>query len=1065
MLSPSASTGPMMRSPPIVLVLVLFACALVARRAQADDLPEGETPASGLFPVTAEPAQATSWGLDPFKAITQYMHDVWSARDGLPQQTVRAIVQTRDGYLWLGTDEGLARFDGIRFKVFDPSSTPEMKNPNIRSLLEDREGSLWVGAREGGLLRLKRGQWIRFSAKDGLSDEWIHALAEGRDGSLWIGTFRGGLYRFKDGQFTEYRKKDGLPEQPLGPLLEDIAGTLWIGTRGSGVYRLKDGKFSNLSSKEGLPNDFVSALHQGADGSLWIGTDGGLARIRGESITTLRAEDGLVNNRVRALLEDREGSLWIGTDGGGLTRFRAGRFSVYSKKDGLSDDSVIALAEDREGSLWIGTFSGGLNRLANTRVTVHAAREGLAGDAVMAVLAAKDGGVWAASWRRGLNRLANGELSIFTKRDGLPSDGITTLLEDSEGGLWLGAYEGLWRFHRGVFTPQPLLPDGGRALVAGLMFDQAGGLWVTSDVGVFRRRDNGELHRYTTADGLANNRCYGVAEDKNNIVWVATAGGLSRFEAGKFTSITTEHGLSSNLVHALYPDEDGTLWIGTKGGGLNRLRDGVITAYTIREGLFDNTVYWILDDGQGRLWMTCNKGVFSVTKRELDDVADGRMERLNPVAYGMDDGMRSRECNGGHPGGQRTKDGRLWFPTLEGVAVIDPVYSYENKIPPPVVIERVVADGEVIEASGSRRMCEAGPCLSLRPGIEKLEIDYTGLSLVAPRRVKFKYRLEGFDRGWSDVGGRRTAYYTNLPPGDYVFRVAAANNDGVWNEAGASLAIRLEPLFHQTWPFKGILAVAFLIAGYGAYRLRILRLKARERSLTKLVRERTRELAAEQARAETLLLNVLPAPVAERLKREPGVIADDFPEVTIMFCDIVDFTSLSADRSARDIVDLLNGVFTAFDKLADKYGLEKIKTIGDAYMVAGGLPTPRPDHAEAVAAMALDMRDALRAWNEERGTGLEVRIGIHTGPAVAGVIGIKKFIYDIWGDAVNTASRMESHGLPGEIQVSEETYKRIRGRFDLRPRGVIPVKGKGEMCTFILLGPRAEEAGKEARVA
>jgi ligand-binding sensor domain-containing protein/class 3 adenylate cyclase len=1055
----------MNRIPPIVLVLLLFASALVARRAQAQEPPSDLTPGGReTFAVTAEPATTASWGLDPNKAITQYMHDVWSARDGLPQQTVRSITQTRDGYLWLGTDEGLARFDGIRFKIFDPSSAPEMKNPNIRCVVEDREGSLWVGAREGGLMRLRRGEWRRFTAKDGLSDEWIHALTEGRDGSLWIGTFRGGLYRLKDDHFTEYRKKDGLPERPLGPLLEDVSGTLWIGTRGAGLYRFRDGRFSGITSKDGLPNDFVSALHEGADGSLWIGTEGGLARMREGSITVLKAEDGLSNNRVRALLEDREGSLWIGTDGGGLTRFRAGRFSVYSKKDGLSDDSVIALAEDREGSLWIGTFSGGLNRLANTRVTVHAAREGLAGDAVMAVLAARDGAVWAASWRQGLNRLAKGELSIFTKKDGLPSDGIATLLEDREGGLWLGAYEGLWRMKDGGFTHYPLLPDGSRVLVAGLVFDRAGGLWVSSDVGVFRRREDGGFTRYTTADGLANNRCYGIAEDKSGAVWVATAGGLSRFEAGKITSITTDAGLSSNLVHALYPDEDGTLWIGTKGGGLNRLRSGVITAFTIREGLFDNTVYWILDDGQGRLWMTCNKGVFSVTKRELEDVADGRIERLNPVAYGMDDGMRSRECNGGHPGGQQTKDGRLWFPTLEGIAVIDPVYSYENTIPPPVVIERVVADGEVTEAALSGEACPGGPCLSLRPGLEKLEIDYTGLSLVAPRRVRFKYRLEGFERGWSDVGGRRTAYYTNLPPGDYVFRVAASNNDGVWNETGASIAIRLEPFFYQTAPFKGLLGLMLVVAGYGAYRLRILRLKARARSLTRLVRERTRELAAEHARAEELLLNVLPAPVAQRLKRESGAIADDFPEVSILFCDIVDFTSLSANRSARELVDLLNGVFTAFDKLAEKLGLEKIKTIGDAYMVAGGLPTPRPDHAEAVAAMALEMREAIKAWNEERGASLTIRIGIHTGPAVAGVIGIKKFIYDIWGDAVNTASRMESHGLPGEIQVSEETYQRIRDRFDLKKRGVIRVKGKGEMCTYFLVGPR-ESRTEQACVA
>jgi ligand-binding sensor domain-containing protein/class 3 adenylate cyclase len=863
------------------------------------------------------------------------------------------------------------------------------------------------------------------------------------------------LNRRKDGELTSYGAKDGLPDAAISALLEDRSGTLWVGTRGAGLFRRDGERFTAVTS---LPSSHVAALLEGRDGSLWIGTDAGVARLASGKLTAYSTKDGLSGNRVRTLLEDREGSLWIGSDGGGLTRLQGGRFSAYSKREGLSDESVISLAEDREGSLWIGTYNGGLNRLANTRVTVYAAREGLAGDAVMAVLAARDGSVWSASWRRGLNRLKDGAITRYTKKDGLVSDGISSLLEDGDGAIWIGADDGLSRLKDGVFTPQPLLPSGGSTLVAAMFLDHDGALWASSDQGVFRRHED-RFIQYTTADGLADNRCYAITEDKNRTVWVATASGLSRRAAGveRFSSLTTADGLSSNLVHALLADADGTLWIGTKGGGLNRLKEGSITAYTIQEGLFDNTVYWILDDGQGSLWMTCNKGVFSVRRQELEDLAAGKIERLHPVAYGMDDGMRSRECNGGHPGGQRTSDGRLWFPTIDGIAVVDPVYSFRNAIPPPVVIERVVADGGAIPA---------GSAVSLAPGLEKLEVDYTGLSLMAPGRVRFKYRLEGFDRDWNDVGGRRTAYYTNLPPGDYTFRVAACNNDGVWNEAGAAARIVLRPFVYQTAWFKGLVGLFLVVAGYGAYRLRVLRLKARERALTRLVCERTRELAAEQARAEELLLNVLPAAVAERLKKDAGVLADDYPEVTVLFCDIVEFTSLSANLSARELVNLLNGVFTAFDRLADKYGLEKIKTIGDCYMVAGGLPTPRPDHAEAVATMALEMRDEIRRWNEEHGMSLKVRIGMHTGPAVAGVIGIKKFIYDVWGDAVNTASRMESHGLPGEIQVSEETFGRIRGHFELRKRGVIHVKGKGEMCTYLLVRPRAEALPKEeARVA
>jgi class 3 adenylate cyclase len=561
-----------------------------------------------------------------------------------------------------------------------------------------------------------------------------------------------------------------------------------------------------------------------------------------------------------------------------------------------------------------------------------------------------------------------------------------------------------------------------------------GGLAVREAGGAFR-----VLH---AADGLPSEFVTGFLDDRRGGVLVATRKGIVRWVDGRLEGARgAADGLADANVSSMAIDDAGTLWVSTL-AGLARDAGGRFVVYTAKHGLPQDAILRMIDDGRGALWMTASKGAFRVEKRDLDALDAGRLARLAPLVVGRAEGMRHPECNGGtQNAGVRLRDGRLAFPTLRGVAMIDPARLPRNAVAPPVAIESVVVGG-VEEIPGD--------VVLVPPDRRRLEILVGGLSFNVPSRVAFRYRLDGFDRDWIDAGTRRTAYYAGLGPGEYVFRAIAANEDGVWSDAGASVRVTITPRFHETTPFWLLCAGAVGLVAFGGYRARVRQLRARAEELERLVALRTKELAAEKEVSERLLLNVLPAPIAERLKRGESKIADSFDAVTVAFADLVGFTQLSARMSAEDLVKLLNEIFSAFDRLSAEHGLEKIKTIGDAYMVVGGLPVARADHAPAVADMALGMVAAIERINVEHGTSLAVRVGVNTGPVVAGVIGERKFIYDLWGDAVNTASRMESHGVPGAVHVTESTRDALGDAFVVEERGVIQVKGKGEMRTFFV---------------
>lgn len=782
---------------------------------------------------------AIRWGsealaLDPRKALTQYSHRVWQTDDGLPQNYVHAIVQTRDGYLWLGTEEGLVRFDGLRFTVFDRDNTEALHNNYIFALCEDREGSLWIGTAGGGLTRFKNGTFVNLSTNDGLSGDIIRSIIEDREGSLWIGT-ASGLTRLKDGRFTSFTVKDGLAHDTVYSICEDRAGSLWIGT-GGGLSRFAAGKFTTYTVKDGLSHDMVRTVMEDRAGNLWIGTfGGGLARLRAGRFTTYTTSDGLSDNKIWSLGEDRDGGLWIGTDSGGLNRFRDGRFTTYSTKEGLTSDIVLSILEDREGSLWVGT-GGGLNRLKDAKFTAYTTRQGLAHDVVRSIYGDREGTLWIGTYGGGLSRFRDGAFINYTTKDGLAGDIVFSILEDRVGNLWVGTNGGgVSRLRDGNFTTYSRKQGLSNDIVRCIYEDRAGNVWIGTYGGGLNLFKRGKFIKYGKAEGLSSDFVLSIHEDRAGNLWVGTfGGGLNRFKDGRFTTYSTKQGLSNDTVLAIYEDADGSLWIGTNGGGLNLFKNGKIISITTKDGLFNDVVQHILEDRQGNLWMSCNKGIFRVRQQELYDFAAGKINSITSVSYGVADGMRSSECNGGsQPAGWKTRDGKLWFPTNQGVVMIDPEHLTVNELRPPVHIERVIIDKRAIDPT---RQAE------LPPGKGELEFHYTGLSFLVPEKVRFKFKLDGYDDEWIDAGSRRVAYYTNISPGRYRFRVIAANNDGVWNETGAAVEFYLRPHFYQTKLFYVLCAFTVGLLGYGLYLLRVRQLKKREKELVSLVEARTKDL-------------------------------------------------------------------------------------------------------------------------------------------------------------------------------------------------------------------------------
>lgn len=816
-----------------------------------------------LMLQTAHGQAARPLPLSPDLAVTQYVHETWQVKDGLPQTIVNDVLQTRDGYLWLATQEGLARFDGVSFTVFENARVQGLESNTIRVLRESRDGALWIGT-EGGLTRYQNGTFETFTTPEALSRTIVRALYEDRQGTLWAGTIGKGLFRFDGVAFAAYP----LPGDPLDELSQVVLsiaerpdGTLLVGTA-SGLFEVFTSA-APIRSEPILPAAVWSLLAE-ADGTVWAGTDRGLYQIRDGTASLLPEAAALRDRTITALTRDPAGSLWIGTREAGLFRLAGDRLSPpFGTREGLTHPFVRALFVDREGSIWIGTDGGGLNRLRPGKFVPIRRTEGLSSDVVMTVMEDRSGVLWTGTEGGGLNRIEHGRIRTFTRANGLPSDNVYALHQDRRGRVWAGTGSGVCRFEADAsFT----CLDGVRGLAGETVYsiheDRDGTVWIGTMSGLVRLRDD-RIVPLPEDWELAGELVRTILEAEDGTLWFgADLGGLYRLRDGELRRFTRTDGLSSDYILTLQQDDDGVLWIGTNGGGLCRFLDASPECFAAIDGLYGDKILQILDDGRGALWLGSLSGVYQIRKDAFDAFSEGRSTTISARAYDEMDGLPHREMNGGtSPAAWRSRDGRLWFATVAGLAYFDPDEALRNHIAPPVRIERLFLDGAPAAMV---------PDHSFAPGTRNVAFTYTALSLAASQKIQFQFRLQGYDDHWIDAGTRRQAFYTNLAPGTYRFQVRAGNSDGAWNWTGAEYTFQIEPFFYQTPWFYLLCAALLLLCGVTLYRGRVHHLRARQAELTALVAEQTREL-----REREQALQALNANLQQEVQRQLDLILEE----------------------------------------------------------------------------------------------------------------------------------------------------------------------------------------------
>jgi ligand-binding sensor domain-containing protein/signal transduction histidine kinase len=778
----------------------------------------------------------------------------WTHEQGLPQNSVLALAQGADGYLWIGTEDGLAQFDGVQFTSFGMKEG--VPNGPVSAVVEDSRRMLWVGTEGGGLVCRRDGRFSTYTAAhDGLPSDSITALAEDSEGKLWVGT-EAGLVVWDGNSFNALDAAEPVRGRPITTLYKDRSGTMWVGARGAGVFHFLTGKFRPVTDEavDDLLRDPHAVL---VDQSvrLWIaaGDDFVLCR-EGQQWRRFRIPRHLARPYVSALAEEPDGTVWAGSMSEGLVVFTGGKLDTVTASSGLSDNFVESLLVDREGNLWVGTASG-LNRLRHSNLSISGPTLGYG--AVQGLAEVGPGMIWAGKPGDGLYESRGKGFSQITVAD-LPRlfPEVNALLKTRDGACWVGCAQGLLRFQDPKSPSEgeiefPDLPD---VNVVALAADRSNGVWAGTRDGALWHMTGGNWTMQTNFS--QPHAVTALAQNPDGSLWIGTeGGGMYRFKDKVLDHLDESRGLSSMVIRTFLLDDQGTLWIGTAGGGLCWLRGGRVSVCTAREGMPDNTVSQILEDDSGWLWVGSNRGIARVKKHDLEDLADGKIVAVYPQIYGRAEGMLSEECTGGFfPAGLKTQSGQLWFSTMKGIVVADPRQHSSDQLPPAVLLEEVVVDaGSSSEFRVSRfggadtnSLLAAGETASthpamvtIPPGKHRVEFRYTAMSFIAPERIRFRCKLEGLDPDWTEAGTLRTVSYNYLPPGQYRFRVIACSSEGVWNEHGAELPFRVMTYFYQTTGFRILSVVGLLVLAGGT--VRIIEKNKLHRRLAQVEQERALE--------------------------------------------------------------------------------------------------------------------------------------------------------------------------------------------------------------------------------
>ncbi len=798
---------------------------------------------------------APAVALDPHRALTQAYLRKWQFQQGLPQPTIFKVLQTADGYIWLGTQSGLYRFDGLQFKDAPAIGYVSFKNFWIQDVCEDRSHNLWIATSENGLVRLAAGKTRSFGVAAGLPSANVRCLLLARNGDLWIGTDNGLAHIAADKAFLK------LPEEPkITPIAPEAARTdihslfeafdeaIWTGGEGNRIGIWNGNTFSSRPLTSIPARGSVRAMVEAGDGSVWIGTSSGLVNVNprfesrletgqeagrdtGQELGNERRlthADGLPDDTIECLVRSRDGTIWAGTHDG-FCRLQGDEIESFRTRDGLSQSTVFTIIEDHEGSIWAGTKHG-LNQFVDRRTMPITMSEGLPGNDTGAVIQDQSGAVWIGTLGQGLARYDGRRCALAVDvAHGLPSGTILSLVAGDSGDLWIGTNRGLCRMHGGQiqdhFTTEQGLPSN---IVSCLCRDERGVLWAGTAGGLAELQESRFVQPEGDADALELPILALVEYGAQGLVAAPAGGGIFRCIDRHLRADQTATQLSEE-VNAFFKDRDGRLWMGTRGGGVVLWDGGKIDRFTVKDGLYDDEISGIVADEEDRLWMACSRGIFSVSRGELLKFAAGGIAKVTSNPFSPTDAQRTIACQPGvEPAVWKMQDGRIWFSTDHGVLVVDPAHTRRVLPPPTVVVEEVQVNGQEVNAN---RIGE------LPPGRTNLYFRFTALSFASPSRTTFRHQLEGFDKDWVEAGSRREAFYTNLPPGNYRFRVSAANQDGPWNEARRVVEFTLDPYFYQTQWFLPLVVGMLILTGWGVSRLRVLQVQAR---LNAVLAERSR---------------------------------------------------------------------------------------------------------------------------------------------------------------------------------------------------------------------------------
>lgn len=1006
----------------------------------------------------------------------QYNFKRFSVEEGLPRSGVYCMLEDTRGFLWIGTEGGgLARFDGREFVTFTTGNG--LPDNTIRCLFEDKAGNLWMGTNGQGLSVYNGKTFRNFTKENGLSNDYVRCITQSRDGNIWIGTFGGGINEIKlsDDSISVqvFDKESTIKSNNSRAAFTDSDGNLWFGTD-KGLYRTDGETWKFFGMESGLSHERILVLYEDKLKNIWVGTQSGVNRLIDTTFVSYGTEDGLIHERIRGICQDESGNLWFGTQNG-VSRFDGQNFVSFTEANGLSNDRIRYITTDRTGNLWFGTYFGGICRFSGEEFIHFTEKDGVTNNQVLSIYNNHDGDIWLGTLE-GITELKpnpNGTWRIEQNPLGkaFSDKNINVIVGAPNNEIWFGTDSGILVKNKKKVTW--LKTDGQvfRENVKAILFEPNGSIWLGSDQGVTRysKTDDGFVFdQYHSNPNINESEVSSLTLDALGRIWIGyLTAQIVIFENDEFIVPDLPESLTD--VSAILEGPYGYIWIATEGSGLfKHLVSPKETSASDFEqlgsesGLSSSDHHQLVFDNEKNLWIGTASGIDQI---ELNNRAE--IKRVNH--YSRIEGFIGTETN--ENAACVDIDGNIWFGTIQGVT------RYNPKAKPKALVENLLHITNVHPELGDIDWQEEGYAegiggyfglpqeLKLPYAHNHITFEYNAIDLREPANVRYQWKLDGYNEEWSSVEALSSHSFNNLPPKQYTFHVRSINGQGVWNAKPTSFQFQVIAPFWMRWWFIAICFVAVALIIRMFIKVRERRLIAEQEKLQQKVDERTKELRHEKERSDELLLNILPIETAEELKKNGYASVQQYDMVSVLFTDFVGFTNITEGISHQQLVNSLDQHFRLFDEVMDKYHIEKIKTIGDAYMAAGGIPTRTITNPMSVVAAGLEMIHLLKNLNKQKElkgeTAWNLRLGIHTGSVISGVVGKNKFAFDIWGDAVNTAARMESSGEVMKVNISGSTYKLVEPYFECTPRGKIKAKNKGEIEMYFVERLKPEYSNTE----